>query len=176
MFVAAYPPLESAAQMVSSAESAVRAGGDNSAWRLTPVEQVHLTLLFLGEVAPRELDDVEESIRCASSGMSGFELQPTGVVTLPERGEARVLAVATDLPSRLRELQKRLASRLARARERGRFMPHFTVARGVNGVRAARVEADAEIGAFRIGEVKLMRSELRPGGAVHAVQRVFPLS
>ena len=39
----------------------------------------------------------------------------------------------------------------------------------------ARIDEPLEVGAFAVGEIKLMRSTLRPQGAQHDVVAAFPL-
>lgn len=167
LFVAAYPPLELAASWLEAA----RTLPDLPKFKLTRPDQVHLTLQFIGDTSQRELPDVEESVRASCRGIGPIDLMARRLISLPERGPARVLAMETDAPSALTELHGRLAHRLARnLRERpgDRFLPHFTLGRFPGGgVAGARVAAEAPGSAFAIGRVRLMRSVLRPEGAEH---------
>ncbi len=130
LFVAIYPPPEQAMALRAVAAPLIRPVD-----RLVPVEQVHLTLVFLGPVARREVKGVLESMgraRVGVSGTGGLAMRPRGLVRLPQRGPARVLAATTDLPSGLAEVQKRLAQRLTLPRRGSKtetFLPHLTLAR-----------------------------------------------
>jgi 2'-5' RNA ligase len=141
--------------------------------RPVPAEQVHLTLQFIGEVRMNHLRDVTESVERSAAGIEPFTLTPLMLATLPESGTARLVAAMTDAPAGLVEMHRRLVHRLARhvrAGAKERFTPHMTLCRFVHGVRAERVGAALEGPglAFEVTRVSLMKSELRPDGAVHA--------
>ncbi len=139
--------------------------------RATPVELVHMTLQFIGDRHERELDDVIESMERSAAGIGGFTLTPRAIVSLPERGPARLAALETDAPGGLMEIQRRLAHRLAdpSRRSRGGFLPHLTLCRFTKEERMERIEKVVEMDPFAVGEIRLMRSVLRPGGAEHRV-------
>lgn len=164
LFVAAYPPVEAARGMLE-----LLRGMDLPEHRLVPAEQVHMTLHFVGDTDKRQLDEVMESVERAAAGIGAFDLTPRELVCLPERGEARLVAVETDAPAELLEIQRRLAAKLARpARDRQRFLPHMTLCRFRNGAKVWRVDPHAvEVEAFAVREIRLMESVLKPGGAEH---------
>jgi 2'-5' RNA ligase len=140
--------------------------------RILPAEQVHLTLQFIGDTPAAEMDATAESVRRAAAGLPAFTLSLNSFIRLPERGPARLIAVQTDSPTTLMELQKRLAQRLARhARQRpgDRFRPHLTLCRFASPVRGYSIEtASANIdGTFAVDRIMLMRSTLSNTGATH---------
>lgn len=138
--------------------------------RETPVHQVHMTLQFIGDTPERDLPAVQESVERSASGLLAFDLRPQRLITLPERGWPRLVAARTDAPPSLLELQRRLATRLAhkpRRKSGDRFLPHLTLCRFTGGARAPRVDEPIELPPFRVAHVLLMRSILRPEGAVH---------
>lgn len=165
LFVAVYPPVEVAEALLGL----VRAQRDLPKYRLVPVGQVHLTLQFIGDTEVRELEEVIESVRRSAAGLEGFELAPERLITLPERGPARLIAAQTSAPAALLELQRRLAHRLAKnPRERAgdRFRPHLTLCRFAT---PAQVQLDEAVGVpgFGVERVRLMKSVLKPSGAEH---------
>jgi len=164
LFVAVYPPVEAAAAILE-----LLRGVELPEQRLVPPEQVHMTLHFVGDTDKRQLEDVMESVERAAAGVEAFALTPRRLMCLPDRGEPRLVAVETDAPAGLLEIQRRLAKKLTRpARERQGFLPHLTVCRFANGARVWRVEGrEVVLPAFEVGVVKLMESVLRPGGAEH---------
>ncbi len=173
LFVAVYPPLDAARAMAGALES-VELGQH----RATPIEQVHLTLQFVGDTPGPRVDDVAETVGRACGGIDAFTLTPIRLITLPERGSPRLLAMQTDAPPPLLEMQRRLASRLARRARRNagdRFLPHLTLCRFREGAHPARIETDVELPAFGVSEVKVMRSVLRTTGSEHAEVRRVPL-
>jgi len=167
LFVALYPPgptVEAALALVDRADLP----------RHKPVapSQVHMTLLFLGDVARSRIAEVTESVDRSAAGIGPIELGAVRLASLPERGHARLVALETDAPSGLLELQRRLAHRLARnPRQRGaeRFLPHLTLARfGGAGLRDLRISEPARLEPFRIDSVRVMSSVLGSSGAVHS--------
>lgn len=172
LFVAVYPPLPLAQQLL---EQLARL--ELPRHRLTPVEQIHLTLQFIGDRAVAELDDVRESAERSAAGLHAFSLKPRRLLTIPPRGFTRLVACETDAPADLLELQRRLAHRLARnPRERGgdRFLPHLTLCRFAAPSRL-RIDEPIDLPAFRVDRVRLMRSVLRPDRAEHAEVAAFDL-
>ena len=165
LFVAAYPPRAFA----RCALEALRGVG-MPANRETAVEQVHLTLQNIGDTEAGRVGEVSESVARSASGIGVFTLRAVRLITLPERGAARLVALETDAPGALLELQRRLATRLARKpREKAgdRFVPHLTLCRFRGAEAGLRVNEGVELGGFEVGEIALMRSVLRPGGAEH---------
>jgi 2'-5' RNA ligase len=139
--------------------------------RETPLEQVHLTLQFIGHVPERELARITESVERSASGVPRFALSPLRLITLPERGTPRLIALELDAPAGLLEVRRRLVKRLAREPRREdpeRFLPHMTLLRYGGGARPKRATREVELPGFEVREIALMRSVLRPGGAVHS--------
>jgi len=171
--VAAYPPAGWAERA-----SGVLGGLGLPEHRVTPAEQVHLTLLFIGETPAGELEQVRESVGRAASGIGAFALSPERVVALPRSGPTRLAAVETDAPPALLELVRRLARRLARTPRKDpadRFLPHLTLCRFRKPVEGVEVEREVELEPFAVDEVRLMRSVLRPEGAEHRLVETFGL-
>jgi 2'-5' RNA ligase len=175
LFVAIYPPPQIAAALLE----AIR-GLDLPPHRPVPPEQVHMTLQFIGDTAPEELDAVVESVGRAGGGLGPFSLQPQRLVRLPERGPARLVAAESDGPATLLELQRRLALRLAHGGARQRpgegFRPHLTLCR-FRSPRAMRpLDHPLHVGCFAVERFVLMRSTLRPSGAEHEEVASFPFA
>lgn len=178
LFVALHPARETADALLEVLRAQGRAGrlADH---RETPAEQVHMTLQFIGERQKQEVDGVIESVERSASGLGAFELKPTRLISLPERGRARLVACATNEPPALMELQRRLAQRLARsprAKPGDRFTPHLTLCRYAKMARPSRLEAELNLAPFAVTEIKLMRSVLLPSGAEHRMVQAVALS
>jgi len=177
LFVGVYPALEQAEAMLAAMREL-----DPAPHRATPAAQAHCTVLFIGDRAVRELDETRESVERSASGVRGFTLTPRRLMTLPERGKPRLIALETDGPPELREIHRRLVSRLARNprdRKSGRFLPHFTLCRFKHGGRGRRADVPVDPGevggVIEVREIRLMRSALRPEGALHEVVERYPL-
>src|SRR5690554_2267744 len=94
LFVAAYPPIERSQRWLADLAEL-----DLPPHRPTPLPQVHLTLLFIGDVPVRQLDRTIESIERSCGGIKPITLTPQRLVALPdEKPEqpARLVAVQTD--------------------------------------------------------------------------------
>ena len=175
LFVAIYPPPDAAAALVDSISRLTL-----PPHRLTPLTQVHVTLVFIGERRVKELRQVRESIERSASGIEPFDLTPQKLASIPTKeqgGDARMIWVATDAPPAALELQRRLATRLARPDERYKeFHPHLTVCRFQHGVTCDPIDQPIVLSPFRIERVKLMSSFIHAAGGVnHDVVAEFPL-
>lgn len=178
LFVAAYPPPDLVAEMATVA----RTYANDDDVRFTPHEQVHLTLHFIGDTSAGEIENAIESVSRSCKGIESFSLLPTRVITLPRKPRAtpRLIAIETDAPASLREVQRRLAHRFARRPRRDsgdRFLPHLTLCRFRPGVRATPIETIiTHLPSFEVMTVKLVRSRLRPSGAIHEDVATIPLA
>ena len=175
LFVGLYPPVEIAERLIASLRRL-----DLPPHRLTPLEQVHLTLQFVGDLPSRQLEATIESVKRATGGLTRFSLTPLRLITLPNRNRApaRLAAAETDAPPALLELQRRLATRLARnvrKRPGDRFLAHITLCRFRSPKRMGPLEHDLDLPVFEVDEIRLMRSELKPTGAVHHELIACPL-
>jgi 2'-5' RNA ligase len=173
LFVAAYPPPDVARALVDHV-----AAMPLRSFRVSPAEQVHLTLQFIGDTDLREVDAVQESVQRAASGLPPASVAVSTLISLPERGRARLVAAELTPHPTLLELHRRLALRLAtNARERSsdRFLPHMTLGRYAGG-SGERVQASLPRPlSFEVCEVALVKSVLRPQGAEHAPLATFQL-
>jgi len=176
LFVAAYPPHEIARAMIKS----LRAIHGLPDLRETPLEQIHLTLQFIGDVAVKDLDRTIESIERAASGLRAFDLKPLRLISLPDRDVARLIACETDAPPEALELHRRLAVRLAHDTTRedaaDRYRPHLTLARFRRPTRLDAISRDVSILPFSVDRILLVRSILRPRGAEHVPVREVTLA
>ncbi|MFM9994572.1 MAG: RNA 2',3'-cyclic phosphodiesterase [Phycisphaerales bacterium] len=168
LFVAVYPTAEAARELVRALERLDLP--PVATHRATKPDQLHMTVQFIGDTDERELAEVQESVERSAAGLEPFMLTPARLVTLPERGPPRLVAGVTDAPPGLLELQRRLASRLARTprpKTGDRFLPHMTLCRFTRAAKAPQVDAAIHAGPFNVERVRLVRSVLRPEGAEH---------
>ena len=150
---------------------------------LRPVnpEGVHLTLKFLGDVAASQVGAVSSAMEGAAADARPFDLELRGVGGFPDLRRPRVLwvGVAGDLEAlqRLYEAVEEALAPLGFPPEGRAFTPHLTLARlrdGTSPEDRARAATQLTSLAWEEGArvpvrgVSLMRSTLRPGGAVYA--------
>jgi len=142
-------------------------------------EGIHLTLKFLGETPADRQPAIEAAIAKAASGQASFELGLGRLGSFGSKQSPRVLWVdLTGDAQRLAQLQTRVEAELASAGflpEDRRFSPHLTLAR-VHPERAREAAATLQQAiettavpavTFSAQAVSLMKSDLRPGGAVY---------
>ncbi len=174
MFVAAYPP-----QSLVQRWHEQLAGLRLPSHRLTPLDQVHLTLLFIGDTPAKEMPRVTESAQRAAAGLAAFSLSPQSLISLPQSSPSqpvRLVAVETDAPPTLLELQRRLANRLARKTSNRRYLPHLTLCRFTPPTLIEPLNLPASGDAFTITDFALMRSTLTPKGSHHELVKRITLA
>jgi 2'-5' RNA ligase len=148
-------------------------------------EGIHLTLVFLGEVAPERLAQLRDALVAAAAEIAApFRLRVTGVGTFPDRGPLRVVWAGIDgdraAAARLKTALGRHLAPCGFAAEEREFRPHLTLGR----VRQERGRDDrtllerhrsVDLGEFEVDEVLLFESRLGPQGAQYAVLARCPL-
>lgn len=174
LFCAMFPPAEAVDSL-----RGLLVGREVPVQRPVPTEQVHLTVMFIGDTRSSELAGVEESVRRAAGGVDSFRLQPERLVSLPRGGAARLVAAETDAPPPLLEIHRRLVSRLARGpadRDVDGFMPHMTLCRFAGaGVRGFAIDETVAVEPFLVDRVELVESVLHSSGAEYRRVASVPL-
>ena len=143
-------------------------------------EGIHLTLRFLGDMDEGQIEALTNVLKAAAATLREFRLEARGLGGFPTPARARVLWLGltgeTEAMSALHHLQATIEQEvvgLGFAGEERAFTPHLTLARirdrGAGGPVAKLVmkEQDRMVGELRAGSVALIKSELRPSGAVY---------
>ncbi|HQN18146.1 MAG TPA: RNA 2',3'-cyclic phosphodiesterase [Syntrophobacteraceae bacterium] len=138
-------------------------------------ERIHLTLKFLGDVAPERVSEIREGLKRVAEAASPFHLKPSGCGAFPSIKQMRVIWVGLqgDIAA-LNGLQHAVEESMAQLgfkKENRPFKPHLTLGRvkGRQHLRSlqesllGRLDFDSE--AFDVTELVLYKSELRPEGA-----------
>lgn len=148
--------------------------------RWSPPENWHVTLKFLGSVAPGLRGWVGEALATAARAAGPFATRLTAMGAFPSSRRARVLwAGLADPHGRFEALSSALDAALERefAPEARAFTPHLTVARFREQVALdpAVLAVDVPGAEFEVGELVLYRSVLqRPHARYEPIER-FPL-
>jgi 2'-5' RNA ligase len=149
------------------------------ALRPTRPESLHVTLVFLGDRGPAEVEEIAAIVR--RSGVPAPVMKLEEPIQLPRRRRAALFALPAPSPATT-ELQRALAARLVAAGlyepEKRDFWPHVTVARvraeGHGSRLPAAVTRRPETLPRGLKEpflgvrLTLYRSELQPGGSRYA--------
>ena len=145
-------------------------------------QQIHLTVRFIGEVDGTTFLDIKTALEQVS--LEPFSMALKGVGHFPPRGKPRVLWVGIEQSEPLQSLKSRIDRILATVGlqpEGRKFSPHITLARLKNSPIDKVADFLAGNGLFsqepfEIKDFKLYSSTLTPKGAIHKVEKVYPLT
>ena len=143
-------------------------------------EGIHLTLKFLGDVPVNRIEEIEQALAQACAGFPAFSFSVEGLGCFPNPRRPRVVWVGVREESgNLAGLQKAIEDgmeRLGFAPEGRRFHAHLTLGRTQRRASSSDVrrlgqlvsETDiGELGQMQARSVSLIKSDLRPTGAVY---------
>lgn len=161
---------------MSDIQTRFRSSGSDVSW--TKPDGMHLTLKFLGEIEEKGLAKIEESLNMAACGISPFLLTVLDTGVFPDLRRPRVVWLGlkedgTNLTRLQRGIEKELET-IGFPPEKRRFSPHVTLGRIRSNKNLGRLlhimeeEKISDPGTFRVSNVHLMKSDLRPAGAVYS--------
>jgi RNA 2',3'-cyclic 3'-phosphodiesterase len=148
--------------------------------RWVPVENIHLTLKFLGDVSISNLDLLKKVLDSESLGHLPFEFSVGDLGAFPSVRRPRVIWVDVKAPPDLLALQRGIdneTARLGYAREERPFSPHLTLGRISRNASSDEVRQISEVlsnvkvgyvGTAKVSAVFLYRSDLHPSGAIYS--------
>jgi 2'-5' RNA ligase len=153
------------------------------------VEGIHLTLKFLGNVAESDLPAIKAALAQIGQQHAPFAFTVGGLGCFPNVRRPRVVWVGIQeqtgtLAGLQRDVEKGLVP-LGFEAEKRAFHPHLTLGRTKRGLRSAdqrrlgEILAGVEVGELdriNVESFHLMRSDLRPSGAVYTALATFDLS
>jgi len=161
-------------------------------------ESLHITLKFIGEQTPEQVEAIAESLRRVAG--SAFEIHASGYGFFPTAKAPRVFWIGIHAGRQLAELARNVDAAVAElgiASEDRPYSPHLTLARGGGGRRASgspklhkgdspntlfaalqkRLAGMGEIdfGKMPVRELILYQSRLSPGGSKYTKFQSLPL-
>ena len=159
----------------------VRLQGGLPGARWVPLEAMHLTLRFIGEVDGAQVDDIHGALSRVT--VESFTVRLFDAGAFPNRGRPRVVWAGVERSADLDALKARIDAALGDADcgpDERKFAPHVTLAR-LRGARpakvadfVARIAPDIDA-AFEARAFVLYASHLSSDGAVHIAEAVYPL-
>ncbi|MCI0552970.1 MAG: RNA 2',3'-cyclic phosphodiesterase [Anaerolineae bacterium] len=158
--------------------------GIGSLIRWVPAENMHLTLKFLGDISPANVEFLTQMIRAEADSHPCFDIHLTGLGSFPSPKRPRVIYIGIQAPAELETLQHAVESaahRLGYASDAngGRsFSPHLTIGRVKHALRISAADQQKirraleetkidSLGTARVDAVHLYKSELKPTGSVY---------
>jgi 2'-5' RNA ligase len=163
-----------------------RLSAEGAAAKWVERENLHITLLFLGEVDMREIPDVCREVEQAAAECRPLVMTLAGAGAFPSPRHPRILIVhVTEGGDQVIELHDKIERRLldlgSYRREDRPFKPHLTIGRvrgritGDGMSAAIRKFESWEGGQSQVKEVLVMSSELRSEGPEYTVLSRAPL-
>ncbi len=156
--------------------------------RWVAVDNIHLTLKFLGDTSSGDLGKLTNILQKQMSSHQPFSVQVAGVGAFPNPQRPRIIWVGLQAPSGLNILQASIetaASLIGIPPEDRSFSPHLTLGRVRNDASPADLQTlraalnliqVGSLGDFTVNQFTLFRSDLRPQGPLYTVLQQFALN
>jgi 2'-5' RNA ligase len=143
------------------------------------VRNLHLTLKFLGDVSPANVEVLTRLLRAEADSCPSFEIELGGLGSFPSLRSPRVIFIGIQAPAELEALHHGIQSavvRLGYEPEARPFSPHLTIGRVKQNVTSSEqhrirhalgeLKIDS-LGTARVDSVHLYKSDLKPSGPVY---------
>jgi len=143
---------------------------------------MHLTLKFLGDISPANVDILSQMIRAEADSYSSFDMRLNGLASFPNLKRPRVIYIGIQAAAGLDALQRGVESAARKlgyesdANSGRPFSPHLTIGRVRQDASASdqqkirRLIEGTKIdspGTARVDSVHLYKSDLKPTGSVY---------
>ena len=156
--------------------------------RWVPPENIHLTLKFLGDVSVKNLDVLQELITGEAAQHKPMEFSVGRLGAFPKLRRPRVIWAGVEAPGELLAFQRSIEARVTHIGyppDERPFSPHLTLGRVNRSASPEDIRRIGDVlngmsvgflGAVRVQEVHLFKSDLRPTGAVYSKIFSAPLA
>jgi len=152
-------------------------------------ESLHVTLQFLGDVPHQKIAAIIEALRNICADIPRFSFDLVGLGMFPDSRRPRIVWVGVYEPQgTLVTLHRKVGealSPLGFPPEERSFTPHLTIGRASRHATPADLRMAGEqitkqdiglIESVPVEHIVLMKSDLRPSGAVYTPQAILPLA
>lgn len=151
----------------------------NQIIRWTPIQNMHLTLKFLGNIPIQHVDFLKQMLTQIADSHSAFDLQIGGLGSFPSGKLPRVLWLGIQPAAELISIQRDVdagASRLGYEKEARAFSPHLTLGRVRQNIQPSDLQKIrsafdtfqlGKIPSARVDSVHLYQSELNSEGPIY---------
>lgn len=150
-----------------------------SGLRWVKADLLHLTLKFLGDITPKEAEELSKILGQVVMNRPPFELQVAGTGAFPNWRNPRTLWVGINKNDKLMSLFQHLDFEIATlgfSPEGKPFTPHLTLCRVSESVDPRTVQplqkefegfSTISLPTWKVNEVVLFKSQLQPGGPIY---------
>ncbi len=179
----AIEPTEEIRNNLLSLQERLRETGADVKW--SEPENVHLTVVFLGDLSDALLPDIEAACEVAAKGIAPFRIRVRGASYFPRRGP-QIKTLWTGLAEGVNEWKALAQYSEEQLKPFGiapsnDLVPHFTLGRvksdrAMDALRAAvATDAATEFGTQDVNELMLVQSFLDPRGATYKTLQTWKL-
>ncbi len=147
--------------------------------RWVNVENIHLTLKFLGDTPLTKLDKLKGFMATEVAALAPFEIDVQGLGVFASFSRPRVIWAGVKDNGEIASLHRCVetaASQIGSEAERRRFSAHLTLGRVRQGIREVErtkirevIEAEQELsfGRIQVNSIHLFESKLKSSGAIY---------
>jgi RNA 2',3'-cyclic 3'-phosphodiesterase len=156
--------------------------------RWVAVQNIHITLKFLGEISTGQIDQLTQALSIEVTRHPIFQVSVEGLGAFPNVHRPRIIWVGIKAPPELYELQKGIdteTARLGYPSEEREFSPHLTLGRISHNASVDDVRKIGEgivsikvnkLGFLKADRVHLFKSDLQPRGPIYTNLFSIPLN
>jgi 2'-5' RNA ligase len=182
LFIAARPP-DAVRRGLDNLLGSLESRGDGVKWVRS--DSIHLTLKFLGSVDETMVRAIDDAAAQCARGVGEIPLTVGRVGTFPDMRRPRVIWVGlTGEIDRLGSVAGALEEAcftLGFPKEGRAFRPHLTLGRvkdrlSVDTIKKIEQKKDVVLGDMVVDAIELIKSDLRPSGAVYTTLSHYPLT
>ena len=150
-------------------------------------QNIHLTLKFLGDVSPANLERLADVLRLEVVTHAAFTMSVGQLGAFPTSRRPRVFWIGLDAPATLLAVQRgveAVAARMGYPLEERPFSPHLTIGRLSQNIIAAdlqKIRAALEgvsvgtLGTVLVNAVQIFKSDLQPAGSIYTLLHTLPM-
>ncbi|QPJ66635.1 MAG: RNA 2',3'-cyclic phosphodiesterase [Candidatus Nitrohelix vancouverensis] len=149
-------------------------------------ENMHITLKFLGDIAPDTTSSLIHSMTSVGKRSSQFNIAPDKITLYPDESKPRILAVVfNDSEGQMAQLHQNIEDALVRqgiAKDSRSFTPHLTLGRfkltkkDAALSQAVQTQKKLTCGSFGVDTFQLVHSQLTVNGPIYTPIEEFTLA
>lgn len=163
-------------------QQSLKKSGADIRWVKT--DNIHLTLKFLGDIEEKSVTAIIHALKGACKNHKIFRVEILGIGTFPAKRSPRVLWAGINGTGELVKLQAEIDDAMASQGfdpEKRAFSPHLTIGRFRSSrgrdslLEKTEMIKHESFGLFDVRSIYLIKSDLKPSGAVYSRLAEFPL-